>query len=86
MLSQSNPFLICWTWIYLAMCISSSYIYAYMAAFHLDSKASLLSLSIIFECIAAVTMVLRFITEFTPEGSPTPTRDLAQIALRYLKT
>jgi hypothetical protein len=36
--------------------------------------------------IFALNILVRFITEFTPEGSPTPTRELSKIAVRYLKT
>ena len=39
-----------------------------------------------FETIFALSMGFKFLKEFTKPGQPTPTRDLAKIAERYLKS
>lgn len=39
-----------------------------------------------FETVFAISFVLNFFVDFTPDGSTIPTRNMKQIAIRYLKS
>jgi hypothetical protein len=85
-ISQNNSLLFVWSWLYLLCCLTSAYVYGFLAAFFDgNSDGTLYSLQIIYESIFSVNIVLRFFTEYTPEGSPNPERDLSKIASRYLR-
>ena len=68
-ISEESSFTICWKLFDLINCIISSYAYAWLGAF--GDKASgvvMTDVSIIFESCFAVSMFLRFITDYRPEG------------------
>ena len=68
------------------MCVVSSYFYAYMAAFKAPKPGDyLFHIMIVFECLFAVDIFLKFLKSFTKDGETMPTIDLAKIAQRYLK-
>ena len=66
-------------------CLTSSYFYAYMAAFEEPGPGSFLfTINWTYEAIFIISMIICFLTEFHKDGETTPTRDLKQIANRYL--
>jgi hypothetical protein len=90
-ISRNNPILAVWKYIYILCCLVSSYFYAFLAAFEHnfdknDSSTSTTTLSFVFEGIFVINILLSFITEYMPESSQNPERDLSKIATRYLKT
>mmetsp|Transcript_10851 Transcript_10851/g.18162 ORF Transcript_10851/g.18162 Transcript_10851/m.18162 type:complete len:747 (+) Transcript_10851:337-2577(+) len=85
-ISQNNSLLIVWMSIYLISCLTSSYFYAFMAAFENPKSGTFLWwINFGFEIIFLITMTLKFFIEYIPDGSPGPERDLSKIAMRYLK-
>lgn len=68
------------------ICIISSYIYAYMAAFYAPKAGdTLYYVSLFFELWFLLDITLKFLKSFTKDGETVPTIDLNQIATRYLK-
>ena len=64
----------------------SSYLYAYMAAFHgLTRSDPKFILMLCFEAVFLVSMCLKFFVCFTKDGQTTPTTDHEQIAKRYIR-
>jgi len=68
-------------------CLTSCYFYAYIAAFGIPHVDHILYLIyVIYESIFLISLILNFFVEFKPDGQSFPVRDLAKIALRYLRT
>lgn len=66
-------------------CLTSSYFYAYVAAFYHPDEYWWSDAELIYEIIFVVDMGVNFITEYVEIGCHTPVRDLGKIALRYVK-
>lgn len=67
-------------------CLSSSYIYAYMAAFeNPEHGTTLFDLFLFYEIIFLVAFMLNFLVEYTPKGEEKPVREYKKIAWNYLK-
>ena len=88
-----NEFIICernklylfWRFLDVFCCLSSSCMYAYMAAFETPHPGSaLFVLMWVFEAIFLVSMFLNFIVDYRNEGEERPVRDLFKIGKRYL--
>ena len=85
-ISQQNTFYQAWSIIHTLSCLTSSYFYAYMAAFGQPIKGtSIYRLDWVYEVIFYISLGLNFIVDYTPEGSNKPVRDLKEIGKRYLK-
>jgi hypothetical protein len=83
---EDNRVYMVWRSFNVFCCLTSSYFYAYMAAFENPATGSFLGrLNFIYECIFTVSMLIQFLVEFTPPGQRTPVKDISQISLRYLK-
>ena len=68
-------------------CLVSSYFYAYIAAFHVPKFGDpLFTVMLCFESVFLIKMITRFFVSFTKDGQTIPTRDLNQIAKRYVKS
>ena len=66
-------------------CLTSSYIYAYMAAFENPKPGTVLfDLFIIYELIFLASFLFNFLVDFTPKGEDKPVRDIKKIAWNYL--
>ena len=84
-ISEYGSFNIFWKIFDLINCILSSYIYAWLAAFGDQASGTVMTdMSIFFESCFTVTMLLHFITDYTPEGERVPIRELSKISKRYL--
>ena len=83
-ISQNSKILYVWKAIYMLSCLTSSYFYAYVAAFYHPDKGWWLRTEINYELIFLLDIGVNFITEYYEEGAPTPTRDVSSIAIRYL--
>jgi len=76
-LSEKGAFVQAWTIINMFSCLISSYIYSWMAAFgHKSGYQDLIPFIIIFEVIFSVHIVIKLITDYTPEGETMPVRNL----------
>ena len=67
--------------------IISSYLYSWFACFGTDSKnGSPMMFTIIFETIFTISMCLKFITAYIPEGETVPVTNLKEIFYNYKET
>lgn len=64
----------------------SSYFYAYMSAFYSPKpENNLFKVMLFFEIVFFAQIILKFFEEFTKDGQTIPTKDLGEIARKYLK-
>tara|TARA_B110000503_G_C6979173_1_gene342481 strand:- start:371 stop:736 length:366 start_codon:yes stop_codon:yes gene_type:complete len=78
-----------WKILVIFICIFSSYIYAYIAAFgipYLEEQPRFFFVIIVFEVIFGMDIAVQFLLEFKPEDQYNKVRDLTEIAKRYLKS
>ena len=74
---QNNRYYLYWRTINTLCCLTSSYFYAYMAAFKEAAEdVHLTNLNLSFETIFLISMVLQFLVEYKEIGQPHPVRDL----------
>ena len=67
-------------------CIISSYLYIWLAAFD-ESESSIFGyMTIFFESCFTLSVLKRFITDYTPEGEHSPVRELNKISKRYINS
>lgn len=72
---EDNSFMLIWKFFDLLSCTISGYVYAWLAAFGDEKSGEVMTdLSIFFECCYLLTVLLKFITEYTPEGERVPVR------------
>lgn len=75
-----------WRSINIFCCLTSSYFYAFMAAFEDPAPGSFLQkINVIFEIVFLISMFLQFLVEYTPPGQLVPVKDISMISMRYLK-
>jgi hypothetical protein len=85
-ISQDNKLYYLWRGFNILCCLLSSYYYAYMAAFVAPKWGERnFFIMLGFEFIFLMSMGFKFLCEFVKDGAVTPTRDLKQIAERYLR-
>lgn len=85
-IGRKNPLYKLWGVFEVFCCLTSSYIYAYMAAFeNPEPGTNLFKLFISYEIIFLVAFLLNFLVEYTPKGEEKPVRDIKSIAWNYLK-
>jgi hypothetical protein len=81
-----NPIYHFWRFFVVLVCIASSLIYAYLAAFGVpEYGTTMFYIDYSFEVIFACDMIVQFLLEFKPEDQYNRVRDLTEIAKRYLK-
>ena len=86
-ISANNKFYLYWKTINTFSCLTSSYIYAYMAAFERSSKSEeLMMANNVYEIIFIISMLLMFFVDYCEEGSNIPVEDFTKIVKRYLKS
>lgn len=85
-ISHDNRLYSAWLVLETLIQIGSSYIYAYYATFNYNGKyqENLDVFMMIFESFFFISMLLKFLVEFKPDGSTIYVRDLVEIANRYL--
>ena len=83
---QDSKILYVWKAIFMISCLTSSYFYAYVAAFYHPDEGWWLRTELIYELIFLVDIGVNVITEYYEEGAPNPTRDISSIIIRYLKS
>lgn len=84
-LCANNKYYLWWMTLNTFCCLTSSYFYAYLAAFHGAMKIGVLwRINSAYETNFAITMVLSFFVEFQEEGQQFPVRDINKIAKHYL--
>lgn len=67
-------------------CLISGYLYMWLATFGEEiNMEELWILTGIMEIFFLISMYSNFMTDYLPEGSSEPVRDLQKIAIRYLK-
>ena len=85
-ISHNNSYLDIWEFIHTIFCLTSSYIYAYVANFGLPEEGSTLyHLDTVFEVSFIISIILNFITDYVPDDNLTPVKDFRKIAVRYIK-
>ena len=86
-ISELNPLYHIFEVLITMLCLVSSYIYAYIAAFrlHQDMNQTAYKLSYIFETMFLIDLILNFFVEYQPEDSKYPVRDMSKIAVHYLQ-
>lgn len=86
-ISELNPLYHLFEVLITMLCLVSSYIYAYIAAFrlHQDMNQTAYKLSYIFETMFFIDLILNFFVEYQPEDSKYPVRDMSKIAVNYLQ-
>ena len=85
-LKDDSRFIFCWRILNAVACVSSSYIYAYMACFGFGTgleQEFLKDLDKIFFSIFSTSIIINCLTEFYPEGEIVPCRDIEKIIQRY---
>ena len=83
---EDNKVYLYWRSLNIFCCLTSSYFYAFMAAFEDPAEGSFLYvINIIYEIIFLISILIQFLVEFTPPGQIVPVKDITQISLRYLK-
>ena len=88
-ISVENSVYQAWKILVIFICIFSSYIYAYIAAFgipYLEEQPRFFFVIIVFEVIFGMDIAVQFLLEFKPEDQYNKVRDLTEIAKRYLKS
>lgn len=88
-ISVENSIYQAWKILVIFICIFSSYIYAYIAAFgipYLEEQPKFFFIIIVFEVIFGMDIAVQFLLEFKPEDQYNKVRDLTEIAKRYLKS
>ena len=86
-IKQNNRYYMYWRTLNTLCCLTSSFFYAFMAAFRgMTENPTLYKINMAYESVFLISMGLQFIVEYVEVGNPTPVRDLQKIALRYLKT
>ena len=86
-MSSTNQFYLYWISLNTLCCLTSSYVYAYMAAFRTANEPGHLeSVNYAFETLFAISIVMRFFVDYYEEGKQFPVRDLTLIAKNYLRT
>jgi len=78
-----NPIYHFWRFFVVLVCIASSLIYAYLAAFGVpEYGTTMFYIDYSFEVIFACDMIVQFLLEFKPEDQYNRVRDLTEIAKR----
>ena len=68
-ISEDNRVYLWWRSINIFCCLTSSYFYAFMAAFENPKSGSFLSnINIAFECIFLISLMIQFLVQYTPPG------------------
>ena len=70
-LSESGTFMVVWNSINIILCIVSSYTFIWLAAFEKESEKEQnhsSTMNMFYEIFFFVSMIFRFITDFTEEG------------------
>jgi hypothetical protein len=84
-ISESGKFNIVWRYIDIVMCIVTSYYYAYLGAFYVIGDDSHNTALWVLDVFYSISMIISFLTDFTPLGETMPVRNIKKIALCYLK-
>lgn len=86
-ISELNPLFQIFQVFITVLCLMSSYVYAYIAAFrlHNDMNESVYKLNYFFETMFLIDCILTFFVEYQPEDSKYPVRDMSKIAINYLQ-
>lgn len=85
-ISHDNRLYAAWLVLETFIQLGSSYCYAYLATFNINGKyqEDQNRLMLYFESFFLISMILKFLVEFKPDGSTIYVRDLREIAIRYL--
>lgn len=84
---HKSSFIQFWDVLDTAASLLSVYIYAWIACFGIaEGSPGLIYISILFEVIFSLSIILRFITDYTPAGETQPEREFTKIYTRYLKS
>ena len=86
-ISESSTFTVIWNFANIILSITSSYTFILLACFGEEkdenARASSRNLNLLFEVFFFISMMLRFITDYTEEGESQPEKSLSKIAKRY---
>ena len=83
---QHNKIYLIWRGLVIFSCLTSSYFYAYMAAFENPHPGTFLyKINMVYEIIFLISLISNFLVEYQDEGMPKPVRDISKICWRYLK-
>ena len=76
-----------WRTINTLACLTSSYLYAYMAAYESAKESeTLILITLVYEVIFLISLLTQFLVEYTEPGQLTPEKDVMKIAKKYLNT
>ena len=76
-IKQNNRYYMYWRTLNTLCCLTSSFFYAFMAAFRgMTGNPTLYKINMAYESVFLISMGLQFIVEYVEVGNPTPVRDL----------
>ena len=89
-LKEKTIFMVVWNQFDIICCVLSSYVYGFAAAFQMTTHVmepdyNVMLLDTGFFIVFSISMIFKFIKEYTPQGEQDPCRDLSMISARYLK-
>jgi len=74
-ISEYNKFYLFWRGLYIASCLTSSYFYAFIAAFGKPEMGSFLEIvDDIYEVIFIISFILCFLVDYKEDGASVPVR------------
>lgn len=86
-ISRHNKLYLMWQTLTILCCLTSAYLYAYMAAFE-EPHAGSITFILLYahEGVFLISMILNFFVEYQNEGDVKPVRDIVLIGKRYINT
>jgi len=84
-IDHESKFSAVWSMLDIFCCLTSSYVYAWVACFGTEGTEILSVLTVVYEVIFTLTIAVNFLTNYTPDGETIKVQDLAAIAVRYRK-
>lgn len=85
-ISLDNKYYALWKTLEIVINLMSSYFYAYIAAFKVIKYGdSAFNWMIFYESFFLISLLLKFLVSFIPDGQTIPVKDIVMIAERYIK-
>lgn len=85
-ITQTNKCYMQWQFLNTFCCLTSSYLYAYLAAFENSNDiASLQHVNWAYEGVFLISLIMNFFVEYNEDGQQFPIRDIQKIAINYIR-
>ena len=71
-----SPFIMAWDALDTSICLLSAYVYSWLTCFGTDSETGgPYALTVLFETIFTISMILKLLTSYLPDGEVVPITD-----------